>query len=119
MSRSAAIDDPAWVLARYKEAKALLSELREDLNADEDFAGGVTDEFRNQLEDFHEVTFLDTCTTLGRDCGCNWQGDCEHGYLRAGGTADCPACQQSGATDVSGFANAVGAGPGGKGIHSK
>jgi hypothetical protein len=67
-SPQALLDDPAWVLARYAEAKDLLNDLREEfVIARQD----VPAELRERLEEFHEVTYLDTCTTLGPDCGCN------------------------------------------------
>jgi hypothetical protein len=56
------IDDPTWVLSRYREAKELISDLLQ---------GPLDDDLREQFRDWHYATYLDECTTLGPDCACN------------------------------------------------
>lgn len=64
------IGSPAWVLARYEEAKGIINDVRERARVGElDIPEGS--DLWDEIEDFHNATFLDRCTTLGPDCGCN------------------------------------------------
>jgi hypothetical protein len=65
---TAPTDDPKWVLARYEEAKELIEELRAAVQCGDVSLDAVLLEL---VEDFRAATFLDRCTTLGPDCGCN------------------------------------------------
>lgn len=65
--RSALIDDPAWVRERYQEAKELIADVRQEVLL-------LDPDIRERVDDFYTATFLDTCTTLGPDCGCNPKG---------------------------------------------
>lgn len=58
----AAVDDPQWVLEMYREAKELITDLREE---------SLPPEWRERVEDFCIKTAMDTCTTFGPDCRCN------------------------------------------------
>lgn len=60
---TAAVDDPAWVLDRYREARSLLDEIQTNVALPQDFC--------DEVQDFLDRTFFDTCTTLGNDCACN------------------------------------------------
>lgn len=64
---TALIDDPIWVLAKYEEAKDLIEDIREDLSA----GLGLGADIRERVETFWLETFMDSCTTMGIDCGCN------------------------------------------------
>lgn len=61
-------EDPAWLLDTYLEAKDLLMEIRMDLQYGKATLGP---DLAERVEEFHTDTFMDTCTTLGPDCGCN------------------------------------------------
>ena len=63
-----AVDDPAWVLEKYREAKELVEHLREAHRTGEI---DLPTDLRLYVEDFWTETFMDECTTLGLDCGCN------------------------------------------------
>lgn len=64
----AAVDDPAWVRERYDEAKSLVEDLRADLTAKR---ASLEPDLVERVEDFCLTTFMDRCTTMGLDCGCN------------------------------------------------
>lgn len=61
-----AVEDAGWVLSRYREAKDIIDELGM-LHA----ASPIPEDLLQRLDDFRVETYLDTCTTLGHDCGCN------------------------------------------------
>lgn len=66
----ALIDDPAWVLERYREAKAILEDIGVTIN--------LPDDLRERVDDFSTETAMDGCTTFGSDCRCNFpeRGSC-------------------------------------------
>lgn len=64
----AAVDDPAWIMSKYEEAKDLLSDIRADLATDH---GSLEADLHARVEGFWLETFMDGCTTMGLDCGCN------------------------------------------------
>lgn len=66
---SAAVDDPAWVLARYEEAREIIADIHALPSA------LLPSDLREMVEDFWATTFLDRCTTLGPDCACNRGSD--------------------------------------------
>lgn len=59
----ALVDDPAWVLRMYCEAKEILTDIQEDVQLPVDISLGVGD--------WLATTAMDTCTTCGIDCACN------------------------------------------------
>jgi hypothetical protein len=61
-----AVDDPTWVLERYREAKDII----DDLNAYGN-SYNLPDDLRETILEWHNAAYLDRCTTLGPDCGCN------------------------------------------------
>lgn len=63
-----AVDDPAWVLDKYREAKELVNDLREAHQAGE---LRLPADLREDVEEFWAATFMDECTTFGLDCGCH------------------------------------------------
>jgi len=58
-----AIDEPGWVLDRYREAKEMIDELLTFPGPDEDL--------RERFQRWCDVTTMDECTTMDRDCTCN------------------------------------------------
>lgn len=64
----AAVADPEWVLRKYREAKELIEHLRESHKTGE---VELPTDLRLWIEDFWTETFMDECTTLSFDCGCN------------------------------------------------
>lgn len=64
----AAVDDPVWVLRMYEEAKEIVEDILTDLQSRKAVLGP---DLRARLGDFHIDTFMDRCTTMGIDCGCN------------------------------------------------
>lgn len=66
------IHEPRWVLAKYEEAKALIDDIRSDVAAKR---AAVEDDLIERIEDFWTATFMDRCTTMGIDCGCNLSAD--------------------------------------------
>lgn len=58
----ASIDDPAWVLARYREAKEIIDELQ---------CFSLPPDLNEMVAEWETATAFDACTTCGSDCGCN------------------------------------------------
>ncbi len=67
-SRTASIDDPTWVRARYLEAKEIISEVWDLVGVGQI---ELEPDLLDAVGDFYNATYLDICTTLGPDCGCN------------------------------------------------
>lgn len=66
------VDDPTWVIRKYEEAKELLLEIQADHQIGR---AALEPDVCERIEDFRLETFMDRCTTMGIDCGCNRRPD--------------------------------------------
>lgn len=57
-------DDPVWVLARYREAKEILTEMQA--------LAALPDDLSDAVDEWLSAVLMDDCTTCGTDCACNF-----------------------------------------------